>query len=142
MSTTNKTLLQRFFQEIYNQGDLHVADELVATHYINHNPAPGEMSGREGFKAFVAYLRRAFADLQFTIEDQVAEGDKLVTRFTISGLHQGEFAGIPTTGKFARVTAIGIHRIVDGQIVESWLNWDALGMMHQLGATAPAPSST
>ena len=85
MTTANKTLLQRFFQEIYNVGDLQAADELVATNYINHNPAPGETPGREGLKAFVAYLRRAFADLQITIEDQVAEGDKVVTRFTISG---------------------------------------------------------
>lgn len=137
MATSNKTLLQRFFQSIYNQGALSVADEIVAEHYCNHNPAPGESPGREGLKAFVAYLRRAFADLQITIEDQVAEGDKVVTRFTIRGCQQGEFAGIPPTGKFAKVTAIGIHRIVDGQIVESWLNWDALGLMQQLGEGDP-----
>lgn len=134
MVTEMKMLLQRFFEEIYNQGNLPVADEIVATDYLNHNPAPGETSGREGLKAFVAYLRRAFADLHIAIEDQVAEGDKVVTRFTISGVHEGEFAGIPATGKHATVTAIGIHRVVDGQIVESWLNWDALGMMQQLGA--------
>ena len=133
MSTTNKALLQRFFQEIYNEGDLHAADAIVAIDYCNHNPAPGEAPGREGLKAFVAYLRRAFADLHITLEDQIAEGDKVVTRFTISGCQQGEFAGIPPSGKFAKVTAIGIHRVVNGQIQESWLNWDALGLMRQLG---------
>lgn len=133
MSNSNKQLLLRFFEAIYNQGDLRVADEIVTVDYVNHNPAPGETPGREGCKAFVAYLRRAFADLHITIEDQITEGDKVVTRFTISGCHRGEFAGIPPTGKFASVTAIGIHRIVDGQIRESWLNWDALGLMQQLG---------
>ncbi|MCB0063030.1 MAG: ester cyclase [Caldilineaceae bacterium] len=133
MSNANKQLLVRFFEAIYNQGDLRVADEIVAVDYRNHNPAPGEAPGREGLKAFVAYLRRAFDDFHITVEDQVAAGDKVVTRFTINGRHVGEFAGIPPSGKFARVTAIGIHRVVDGRIVESWLSWDALGMMRQLG---------
>lgn len=133
MSMTNKVLLQRFFDEIYNRGNLYVADELVAADYLNHNPAPGEAPGREGLKAFIAYLRRAFAGLYIAIEDQVAEGDKVVTRFTISGRQEGEFAGIPATGKQASVTAMSIHRIADGLIQESWLNWDTLGMVQQLG---------
>lgn len=133
MSNINKALLQRVFEEIYNQGNLAVADEIVAADYRNHNPAPGEAPGREGLKAFVAYLRRAFDDFHVTMKDQVTEGDKVVTRFTISGCQQGEFAGIPPAGKFACVAAIGIHRVVDGRIVESWLSWDALGLMRQLG---------
>ncbi len=134
MSTTNKAILQRFFEKIYNEGDLIIADELVVINYVNHNPAPGEAPGREGFKAFVGYLRRAFADLTIIIEEQVAEDDKVVTRYTIRGVQEGEFAGIPPTGKRIAVTAISIHRIDNGQIQESWLNWDALGMMQQLGA--------
>ena len=134
MGNPNQALLLRFFEEIYNQGDLRVADEIVAPTYINHNPAPGEAPGREGLKAFVAYLRRAFDDFHISVEDQVAAGDKVVTRFTISGRQAGEFAGIPPTGKFARVMATGIYRVVEGRIVESWLNWDALGMVRQLGA--------
>ncbi|MEZ4868085.1 MAG: ester cyclase [Caldilineaceae bacterium] len=133
MLTANKTILQRFFEEIYNQGDLRVADELVAVTYVNHNPAPGEAPGREGLKAFVAYLRRAFADFHITIEAQVAEDDLVVTRFTLRGVQASEFAGIPSSGKRATVTAIGIHRVHNGQIQESWLNWDALGMVRQLG---------
>lgn len=134
MSAANKQILQRFFDKIYNEGELRIADEIVATNYVNHNPAPGEAPGREGLKAFVAYLRRAFADFHIAIEDQVAEGDKVVTRFTISGRHAGEFAGIPASGKLATVTAMSIHRIDGGQIQESWLNWDALGLIQQLGA--------
>lgn len=137
MSNANKMLLQRFFQAIYNQGDLDVANEIVAANYVNHNPAPGETSGREGLKAFVSHLRSAFTDLHIAIEDQVAADDKVVTRFTISGIQQGAFAGIPATGKRASVTAIGIHRIHNGQIQESWLNWDALGLMQQLGVLSP-----
>jgi steroid delta-isomerase-like uncharacterized protein len=132
MPGTTKRIIQRFYAEIYNQGDLGVADELVAVGYVNHYPAPGEASGLEGFKAFVAYLRRAFADFQITVEDQIAEGDKVVTRFTISGRHEGEFAGFPPSGRRISVPGIAIHRIIDGQIREGWFNWDALGLMQQL----------
>ena len=132
MSASNKAILRRLFEKIYNQGDLQAADEIMAADFVNHNPAPGEAAGREGFKAFVAYLRRAFADFQITVEDQIAEGDKVVTRFTISGRHAGEFAGFPPSGKLVSVPAMALHRIVDGQIREGWFNWDALGLMQQL----------
>lgn len=137
MSTANKVLLQRLFDEMYTQGDLRIADDIVAIDYINHNPAPGEAAGREGLKTFVAYLRRAFADLTITIEDQVAEGQKVVTRFTISGIQAGEFAGLPPSGKPIAVTAMSIHHIVEDQIWESWFNWDALGLVQQLDARRP-----
>ena len=132
MSASNKAILRRLFEKVYNQGDLQAADEIMAADFVNHNPAPGEAAGREGFEAFVAYLRRAFADFQITVEDQIAEGDKVVTRFTISGRHAGEFAGFPPSGKLVSVPAMALHRIVDGQIREGWFNWDALGLMQQL----------
>ncbi len=93
MSTINKTVLERFFEEIYIQGNLTAADELVAADYVSHDPAPGEAPGREGLKAFVAYLRRAFADLHVTIEAQVAEGDRVATRYTICAA--GRRASLP-----------------------------------------------
>jgi steroid delta-isomerase-like uncharacterized protein len=133
MSNEKKVILQRFFTELFNQAKLSVADELVAANYLNHNAAPGETSGREGLKQFVTNLHGAWADLTFTVEDQVAEGDKVATRFTITGTHQGEFVGIPATGKPIRVQAINIHRVANGQIQEGWLEWDTLGMMQQLG---------
>ncbi len=134
MPTANKQILHRFFEEIFNQGNLAVADTIVAADYNNHNPVPGEPPGRGGLKQFVAYMRSVFPDLHITVEDQVAEGDKVTTRFTISGTQRGEFAGIPPTGRRVTVTALNIHRVVNGQIQEGWLNWDALGMMQQLGA--------
>lgn len=141
MSMANKALLQRFFTEVCEQGNLHGADEIVAVDYVNHHPAPGEAPGREGLKAYVAYLRRAFADLHIEIEDQVGEGDKVATRFTVSFVQQGEFAGIPSTGKHATVTAISIHRISNGLLQENWLSWDALAMLRQLStAHAVRPS--
>ena len=138
MSAENKAILRRFFEDLFNTGNLAVADEIVATDYLNHNAAPGETPGREGLKQFVAAVRTAFPDLHFTVEDQIAEGDKVVTRWTSTGTHQGEFGGIPATGKQVRLTALNIHRVVNGQVTEGWLQWDALGMMHQLGVI-PAP---
>jgi steroid delta-isomerase-like uncharacterized protein len=132
MTTTNRALIQRFFEEAYNQGDLQIANELVAADYTNHDPAPGEASCREGLKASIAYLHRAFADLQVTINDQVSEGDKVTTRFTLSGVQTGEYAGIPPSGASFAIQATTIHRICDGQIVESWFNWDLLGLLQQL----------
>jgi steroid delta-isomerase-like uncharacterized protein len=140
MSTeTNKTVLKRFFEELFTRGNLSVADEIVGANYVNHNAVPGETPGREGLKGFVTYLRTAFPDIHFTVEDQIAEGDKVVTRWRVTGTQQGEFAGIPATGKPVNVTAINIHRVSNGQIQEAWLNWDTLGMMQQLGVV-PAPS--
>jgi steroid delta-isomerase-like uncharacterized protein len=134
---TNKSILRRFFTELFNSGDLGVAEEIVAPNYVNHDAVPGETAGREGLKEFVTLLRTAFPDLQITVEDQIAEGDKVVTRFTVTGTHQGEFAGIPATGKPIQVPCTNIHRVTADHIQEAWLNWDALGMMQQMGVIPP-----
>ena len=97
-------------------------------------PAPGELPGREGLKEFVVYLHSANEGIRFVVEDQVAEGEKVATRWTATARHTGEFAGIPATGKRYSLKAINIHRVVDGQIQEGWLEWDALGWMQQIGA--------
>jgi steroid delta-isomerase-like uncharacterized protein len=141
MSEQNKTILRRFYDELFNTGDLSVADEIVVISYVNHNALPGEKPGREGLKAFVNLLRTAFPDIHFTVEDQVAEEEKVVTRFTVEGTHQAEFAGVPATGKPVAITAINIHRVSGGQIQEGWLNWDGLGLMQQLGVI-PTPGQT
>lgn len=134
MSVQNKLILRRFFEELFNQGNLAAADEIVSETYINHNAAPGETPGRRGLIQFVAALHAAFRDLNFAIADQIAEGDKVTTRWTLSAIHTAAFAGVPATGKPVAITAINIHRVVDGQIQEGWLNWDALGLLQQLGA--------
>ena len=138
MSAENKAILRRFFEDLFNTGNLAVADEIVATDYLNHNAAPGETPGREGLKQFVAAVRTAFPDLHFTVEDQIAEGDKVVTRFTGRGTHRGEFMGIPPTGKAFAISGIGLYRLADGKIVEDRVQEDTLGMLQQLGAI-PSP---
>jgi len=133
MSEENKTLVRRITDEIWNQGTLDVADEIIDASYVGHGFGVELPPGPEGYKQFVSIYRTAFPDLQFTTEDQVAEGDKVVTRWTARGTHKGELMGIPATGKQIVVTGIDIFRISSGKVVEEWVNWDALGVMQQLG---------
>ena len=133
MSTqANKAIVRRLIEEAWNQGNLDVIDELVSPHYVLHIDAPGP-GGREGYKQDVVIHRSAFPDLQFTIDDMVAEGDKVVLRATLRGTHQGEYIGIPPTGKAITLTAISIRRIANGQIAEEWVELNMLGLMQQLG---------
>jgi steroid delta-isomerase-like uncharacterized protein len=132
-----KAIVRRLFEELWNQGKLDVADEIFATDYIFHEPVAGEVRGPEGFKQFVSMYRIAFPDLQFRIEDQIAEGDKIVTRWTATGTHKGELMGISPTSVQVTVTGIGIARTDGGKIVEFWDNHDALGMLQQLGVVPP-----
>lgn len=130
----NKTLARRWFEEGFTQGNLDVADELFAADYVNHNALPGQGTGPEGTKHNVTMLRSGFPDLQVTVEDQIAEGDKVVTRWAMSGTHQGALMGVAPTGKRVTVTGIIVFRVSGGKAVEGWLNWDTLGLMRQIGA--------
>ena len=144
MSTeANKAISRRFLEEIFGQGKLAVADEIIAPNHVDSGPGtlPGLPPGPEGSKQFVTVYRNAFPDVQFTIDEQIAEGDKVVTRWTAHGTHQGELAGIPPTGKSSTVTGMGVDRIMNGKIVESWGIFDQFGMMQQLGVIPlPGPS--
>jgi len=136
MSTEqNKAIARRFLEEVFGQGKLAVVDEIFAPDHIDHGPStlPGMPTGPEGSKMVVTIYRNAFPDIHFTIDEQIAEGDKVVTRWTGRGTHKGELAGIPATGKSATVTGVGVDRIVNGKIVESWGIFDQFGMMQQLG---------
>lgn len=140
MSAENKALVRRLVEEAYNGGRLDVTDELVAGDFVGHDPSlPEEVRGPAGAKELIAGYRAAFPDIHVTIEDQIADGDRVVTRWSVKGTHQGELMGMPATGKQATVTGMTIDRIVDGRIAESWDNWDTLGLMQQLGAI-PAPA--
>ena len=140
MSAENKALARRLLEEAFNAGRLDVAEELVASDFVGHAPSlPEEVRGPAGLKELIAGYRTAFPDIHVTIEDQIADGDRVVTRWSAKGTHQGELMGMPATGKQATVTGITIDRIADGRIAESWNNWDTLGMMQQLGAI-PAPA--
>ena len=140
LSETNKAVVRRFFEEVWNKGKLNVLDEIIAKDHVSSGPGslPGLPTGPEGSKQFVTVYRNAFPDVHFTIDDQLAEGDQVVTRWTGHGTHQGELAGIPATGKSSTVTGININRIVNGKIAESWGIFDQFGMMQQLGVI-PTP---
>ena len=134
MSAETKAIARRFLEEAFNSGNLDVVDELVAPEFVNHDAAlPEPMIGIEGAKASIAGYREAFPDLRLTIEEQIAEGELVTTRWSARGTHEGDLMGMAATGKQATVTGITIDRIVDGRFVESWTNWDTLGLMQQLG---------
>lgn len=138
----NKAIIRRGFEEIFNQGNLDVADEVFSPNFVGHDPSlPEDMHGPEAFKQFAAQMRSAFPDGHITIDDQFAEGDKVVTRFTSRGTHQGDFAGIPPTGKQLTTEGMSIDWMVDGKSEESWTIYDVMGMMQQLGVI-PAPGQS
>jgi steroid delta-isomerase-like uncharacterized protein len=126
----NKAIARHADEELFNRGNLEVADELFAPNFVYHDPASGEdWHGPESVKQYATMLRAAFPDLHYLVEDQVAEGDKVVTRYTASGTHWGELMGIAPTGNRVVITGISIARIENGKIEEIWENYDTLGMM-------------
>ncbi len=139
-SDTNKITSRRWYEDIFNRGQLEVAEEICSPDYVNidpYGPPGGWPRGPEGTKALVTAYRTAFPDLRFTIEDQIAEGTQVVTRWTARGTHTGPLpGGIDPTGRPALVSGISIERYFDGKIVATRVNWDMLGMLQQLGIIA------
>jgi predicted ester cyclase len=134
MSEANKALVRRWFLEV-DKHNPNIVDELIITDYIDHNPPlPDTAPGREGVKQTNAILRQAFSDVEHTIRDQIAEGDKVVTHVTVSATFTGTFLGISPNGKRVSADGIAIHRIAGGQLVEHWAIMDMFGMFQQLGA--------
>ena len=140
MSTEqNKALVRQMVEEIFNRGNMSLADEFLAPDFVEREELPpGIPRGREGFKQLTTIFRSAFPDFKVTIDDLVAEGDKVVIRATWSGTHEGEFMGVPPTGKSVSFGVIDIMRVDGGKFVEHWGQMDSMGMMQQLGAI-PAP---
>jgi steroid delta-isomerase-like uncharacterized protein len=132
----NKTIVRRFVDQVQNQHDMSAIDELFSPDFTDHTAAGGP-ANLEQTKQFFAMLIQAFPDQGFTIDDQVAEGDKVVTRKTFQGTHQGAFMGIPPTGKRVAFGVIEILRLEDGKIVDHWSMGDMLGLLMQLGAFPP-----
>ena len=134
----NKALVRRFYEAI-DAGNLDAMDDLVAEDYINHHPPPfpGVGQGREGVKQMFKILWEATPGTH-EIEDQIAEGDRVVTRLTAHGRHEGDLPGpIPATGNELHVSAVAIHRIADGKLAEHWSGTDELGLLVQLGVVTP-----
>jgi len=128
----NKALVRRLVEALNTQ-NWAVLDEVMAPDYVDHYALPGQKPGREGYKEAFINTPNAFPDFQFTIEDMIAEGDKVVVRMTFSGTQRGEFAGIPATNKRVTYTHIRILRIVRGKFVEDWGFSDRLGALQQIG---------
>ena len=132
----NKALVRRFYEQM-DEDNVVIIDQLVAANYVGHVVGSEDIRGREGLKELAAAFHSAFPDLQRVIEDLIAEGDKVVGRFTARGIHKGEFMGIAPTNKQVTFTAIGIYQFDEGKLVEDWIEYDALGLLQQLGAIPP-----
>lgn len=131
----NKAVVTRFV-EFINTGNPTIADEVVAPDYLERDPFPGQQSGRDGLKAVILMTRAAFPDLEWVMEDMVAEDDTVASRFTWRGTHRGAFLGVPPTGKRVTLTGMVFDRVVGGKMVESQLLMNTLSLLTQLGAIA------
>ena len=142
MSTEeNKAIVRRVNDEVWNQGHLDVIDELIADDFVaTVVGAPEQIRGPQGFREFVVMYRTAFPDLRITVDEQFAEGETVVTRWTATGTNEGELMGMAATGKQATTAGININRISGGKLVEGWGLFDQLGLLQQIG-TVPVPTS-
>jgi steroid delta-isomerase-like uncharacterized protein len=129
---TNKDVVRRLIVEIYNGGNIDLADELLDPEYVGHNPIPGQPPKVEGFKWAMRHLRNAFPDFHVAIESLTAEDDRVVAQLTARGTQQGPFQGLPPLNHKAEWQGIRIFRLSNGRIVEHWGVWDTLSMMQQL----------
>jgi steroid delta-isomerase-like uncharacterized protein len=134
LSEENKAIVRQQEEELFTQGNLDAADEVYAPDYVGHDPSNSEeVRGLEAAKRAASDYRQAFPDLRVTVEDLIAEGDRVAARLRFRGTHLGELDGITPTGRRVDCTGIVISRIEEGKIAEDWANFDDLGMMRQLG---------
>ena len=134
MSEQNKAVVRRTFEELWNKGNLSIADELFAPNYDHHDPSTPDVGrGPESEKKRATLYRNAFPDLRLTVEGLIAEGETVVARWSCHGTHKGELNGIAPTGKQFTISGVTIAHFENGKMVEGWVNWDALGLMQQLG---------
>lgn len=129
-----RDVVDRFTDKAWNGGNLDVIDELFSEDYVGHDPPnPEPVLGTEGMKNFLRMYHAAFSDAHIDLDDVLVDGDKVVTRWTGTGTHDGDLMGIPPTGRSVKFTGIRIFRLADGKVVEGWVNWDTFGLMKQLG---------
>jgi steroid delta-isomerase-like uncharacterized protein len=134
----NKKVIAAFVGDVINQGRLDRADYLVALDFVELDPLPGQQQGREGLKDVIGGMRAAFPDLRWVLDEVVAEGDKVVSRFTWTRTHRATFLGIPPTGRKVTVKGVVIDRLAEGKMADSRILMDSLGLMQQLGVL-PTP---
>ncbi|PYT40177.1 MAG: ester cyclase [Acidobacteria bacterium] len=143
MSENNKTVVRRLIEEVWNRGNLSVVDELFTPNYEHHDASSPDFGrGPESERKRVNLYRHAFPDLRLTVEDIIAEGDIVTTRWSCRGTHKGELNGIAPTGKQIAVSGITVGRLANGKLAEGYVNWDALGLMQQLGVVPQLAAKT
>jgi steroid delta-isomerase-like uncharacterized protein len=139
MSAVEKIAIhRRYNDDVINQGNLDLVNELFTPDYVEHQPGAPDIHRPEGMKQFLAMLRTAFPDAHFTVEDRIVDGDKIAVCWTMRGTQQGDFQGIPPTGRSVTLTGMAIHHFADNRIQESWDYYDSLGLLQQLGALPAA----
>jgi len=134
MSTDAKDIARRFYEEIINQKNVHAIDRFCSSDFVDHNPPPGGQGSLDATREQFLDLVKAFPDLTMTVQDQIAEGDKVANRVLVRGTHKGEYMGMPGSGKTVEIGGIDILRMVDGKAVERWGYFDDVTLMQQLGA--------
>lgn len=138
----SKAVYRRFLDLGFNTGDFAALGEVLAPNYVDHDAPPGIPPGPEGIALLLGTYRAAFPDVHMTVEAQVAEGEMVATRYTFRGTHRGNLMGIAPTGKQVTMTGTTITRIVDGKMVEAWVNYDLLGLLQQVGVVPPMGQSS
>lgn len=137
MSELNKKVVRRLFEEVWNKGNLPVADELFTPNYAHHDASTPDVGrGPESEKKRATLYRTAFPDIRLNIEDIIAEGETVMVRWSCRGTHKGDLSGIAPTGKQVNISGVSIARFANGKMAEGWVNWDALGLMQQLGVVS------
>ena len=137
----NKAVARRFVEEAINRRDLDVLEEIFAAEFVDHTAVPGQAPGVEGLKQFFAMMDAGLPDFRATVEDVVAEADRVAVRFTFRGTHSGDFMDAPLTGKQVTMPGLDILRVENGKITELWGQEDVFGLMQQLGAI-PSPDQS
>jgi steroid delta-isomerase-like uncharacterized protein len=140
MTQSNAGIVRSFVEEVINRGNMDAAAQFVWEDVVEQVPLPGQGPGLDGLKDILRSMRTGFPDLDFSIKEQIAEGDTVASRFEWTGTHHGAFLGVPATGKPVRVWGIVIDRLEAGRIKETRIIMDALGLMMQLGAIPPPPA--
>jgi steroid delta-isomerase-like uncharacterized protein len=136
MSSDNKALVRRWFEEVWNKGRVDAIDEMLAPDAVVHDLGPTDLRGADGFKPFHAAFRSAFPDIRLRIDHMVAEGDMVAARWSATATHRGDGLGVAATGRPVRLSGMVFVRVDGGRMVEGWNNFDQLGMFQQLGAVS------
>jgi steroid delta-isomerase-like uncharacterized protein len=131
----NKALVRRWVEEVWNQGRLDVLDELYTPDWVGHFPVSGELHGSAAHKQLGERFRQAFPEARYVVADLVAEGDRVVLRYSARGTHRGSLHGEAPTGREVVQTGINIYRVADGRLAEQWAQFDLAGMLQQMGGT-------